>query len=198
MSNRTTALIRLVRLWVTKAARATPWLVRLLVVMLVIRPLEAVLTFVLAVVLLFEEWGWQPLVRAFGWIARWRPIAVAEAALARLPPYGALAAFVLPVAVLFPFKLLALYLLAQGAAVSAGLVFVAAKLVGTGLVGRIYLVTKPQLMRIGWFARGYQVFMPWKEALFARVRASWAWRWGRVVKTMAKRRIQRMWTRLAG
>ena len=194
MNLRLTALIRLLRTWLVAAARAMPWLMRVLVV----RPVEAVLMVLLALILLFEEWGWQPLVRAFGWIARWRPIAMAEAALARLPPYGALAAFVLPAAVLFPFKLLALYLLAHGAPMSAAGVFVAAKIVGTGLVGRIYLLTKPQLMRIGWFARGYLLFMPWKEALLARVRASWAWRWGRAVKGLAKRRLQRIWARWAG
>lgn len=191
MNKRLATSIRLLRLWLVLAARAMPWLIRVLVV----RPLGAVLTLVLAAVLLFEEWGWQPLVRAFGWIARWRPIAALEAGLARLPPYAALAAFALPAAVLFPFKLLALYLLAHGAPVTAAGVFVAAKLVGTGLVGRIFMITKPQLMRIGWFARGYALFMPWKEALFARVRASWAWRWGRVVKTMAKRHLQRLWAR---
>ena len=191
MNHRLAASIRLIRLWLATAANATPWLLRLLVV----RPLEAVLTLLLVIVLLFEEWGWQPLVRAFAWLARWRPVAALEAVLARLPPYAALAAFALPVAVLFPFKLLALYLLAHGAPLPAAGVFMAAKLVGTGLVGRIFMITKPQLMRIAWFARGYGAFMPWKEALFARVRASWAWRWGRLLKTMAKRRMHRLWVR---
>ena len=38
---------------------------------------------------------------------------------------------------------------------------VAAKLVGTGLVARIFLITRPQLMRIVWFAHLYGLFMPW-------------------------------------
>ncbi len=187
------ALTRRLRIWLVAAARVSPWLVRLLVV----KPIEVALSLLLALILLFEEWGLEPLVRAFGWIARWRPIAVLEAGLARLPPYGALAAFVLPAAVLFPFKLLALYLLAHGSTALAGLVFVGAKIVGTGLVGRIFLITRPRLMRIGWFAHAYGVLMPWKEAVFERVRASWPWRWGRIVKARAKRQIARYWGRLA-
>jgi hypothetical protein len=163
-----------------------------------LRPLEAAFAFLVVLVLLFEEWGVQPLVRAFGWLARWRPIAMLEAALARLPPYGALAAFALPAALLVPFKLLAVYLLASHAPLSAALVFVAAKIVGTGLVGRIYMITQPQLMRIGWFARAYAVFMPWKDAAFAYVRSSWAWRWGRMVRTMARRRFDRLVLRWRG
>lgn len=193
MLARLSALIRLLRIWLSAAARAMPWLIRLLL----IKPIEVVLTLLIALVLLFEEWGWDPLVRAFGWLARWRPIAILEAGLARLPPYGALAAFALPAAVLFPFKLLALYLLAHGSPILAGAVFVAAKIVGTGLVGRIFLITRPQLMRIGWFARAYGVLMPWKEAVFERIRASWAWRWGRIVKTRAKRHLGRLWARPA-
>ncbi len=153
------------------------------------RVLKAIFHWAVALVILFEEWGWQPLVRAFGRLAQWRPLAMLEAGLARLPPYAALAAFAVPVVLLVPFKLLALYLLAQNSPLPAALVFIAAKIVGTGLVGRIYLITRPQLMRIGWFAYAYEAFMPWKEAAFAYVRSSWAWRWGRLVKTMAKRRF---------
>jgi hypothetical protein len=194
MAGRFTGFFKSTRTGLVRGARAMPWLVR----MLVIRPLAHVLTLILALVLLFEEWGLDPLVRAFGWIAKWRPIAALEAGLARLPPYAALAAFVLPAAVLFPFKLLALYLLAHGQPILAGLVFVAAKVVGTGLVGRIFLITRPQLMQIGWFARVYAVLIPWKDAVFERVRASWAWRWGRVVKTRAKRQVERLFARPAG
>ena len=164
---------------------------------LVLRPLNALLTIVLALILLFEEWGWQPLVRAFAWFARWRPLAALERMIASLPPYGALATFVLPSMLLLPVKLGALWLLAHGAPLTAGILLIAAKLVGTGLVARIFLITRPQLMRIGWFAHAYGVFVPWKEAWFGWVRASWAWRWGRLMKQMARRWLQRAWGRVS-
>lgn len=154
-----------------------------------------------ALVLLFEEWGWRPLSQAIAWLARFRLVARAEAAIAGLPPYPSLLVFVLPSAVLFPVKIGALWLLAAGQVLLAGLLLAAAKVVSTALVARIFMLTKPALMRIDWFRHGYEWFMPWKEALFARVRASFAWRYGRMVKSrmrqVARRVIARVRPRLA-
>ena len=162
----------------------------------VIAPLKIALTWLVALVLLFEEWGWQPLSRAFAALARLAPLAKLEAWIGRLPPYGALAVFVVPTLLLFPLKLVALWLLAQGQHVAALALLVGAKLAGTGLVARIYIVTKAQLMQIWWVARLHDVYLPWQEAVFARVRASWPWRFGRVMKSLARRRIARIWARL--
>src|SRR5262245_37264869 len=51
---------------------------------------------VLALLILLEEWGWQPLSELAGRLARWHPWAQLETAIARLPPYAALAVFALP------------------------------------------------------------------------------------------------------
>ena len=60
-------------------------------------------------------------------------------------------------------------------------------MVATALVARLFMLTQPALMQIGWFAWAYDTIMPWKEALVERVRASWVWRVGRVWKERAKR-----------
>jgi len=154
----------------------------------VVRPvLRAALQILLALVIVFEEWGWRPLADLLGRLARWRPWAAVEALIIRLPPYLALVVFVLPTALLLPLKLLALLLIGKGQVLLAGLLFVVAKVVATALVARLFMLTQPALMQIGWFAYGYDTVMPWKEALTARVRASWAWRTGRVWKERAKR-----------
>lgn len=150
---------------------------------------------VLALVLLFEEWGWKPLAAALAWFARFRLIARTEAIIASLPPYPSLVVFVLPGAVLFPVKIGALALLAGGHVIKAGLLLAAAKVASTALVARIFMLTRPQLMRIGWFSRAYDRFMPWKEALFARVRASFAWRYGRLLKMRLKQSLRHLQAR---
>ena len=72
------------------------------------------LTFgVLALVLLFEEWGWDPLARLFARLARLPMWAQLEALITRLPRWGALLIFVVPWALLLPIKLLALFLFAH-------------------------------------------------------------------------------------
>lgn len=159
------------------------------------RGVRAVGTVLIALVLVFEEWGWRPLAELLSLLARFRLWARLEGWVASLPPYGALAVFLLPSGLLLPLKLLALMLLAQGKALVAGALIVGAKITGTALVARIFMLTKPALMRIGWFARLYAVFMPWKEALLARVRQSWAWRYGRVVKSILKREVRSAWAR---
>lgn len=153
------------------------------------------LEFLLALIIVFEEWGWRPLAELLGRLARWRPWAAVESVIIRLPPYAALVVFVLPSTLLLPLKLLAVVLIAKGQIVLAGLLFAAAKVVATALVARLFMLTQPALMQIGWFAWGYDTLMPWKDALVARVHASWAWRVGRVIKERARRAVAAQWRR---
>ncbi len=160
----------------------------------VVRPvLRTALQIVLALLILLEEWGWRPLADLLGRLARWRPWAQVETGIARLPPYAALLVFVVPSALLLPLKFLALFLIAQGQFVLAALLFAGAKIVATALVARIFMLTQPALMQIGWFAWAYDTVMPWKEALVERVRASWVWRVSRVWKERAKRVAAAQW-----
>ncbi len=143
----------------------------------------------LALLILFEEWGWDPLQRLMARIGRLPVLRRLEALITRLPPRAALAVFLLPTLLLLPVKLLALWLIGQGTALLGGVVVVVAKVVGTALVARLFTLTRPALMTMSWFAGLHGRWSGWKAALLARVRASWAWRAGRVLK----RRVRRMW-----
>jgi len=149
-----------------------------------------------ALILLFEEWGWRPLSNLLAQLARFRVWALAELWIAGLPPYGALVALGIPSAILIPAKLFGVYLLALGHLLSAATVLVLAKLASTALIARIFILTKPALMQIGWFQRAYETFLPWQEALFAWIRGSWVWRYGRVVKWRTRNFLRRTWTQL--
>ncbi|OYU98477.1 MAG: hypothetical protein CFE45_16355, partial [Burkholderiales bacterium PBB5] len=92
---------------------------------------------------------------------------------------------------LLPVKLLALWLLGRGHALLGLVVIVLAKLLGTAVVARLFALTRPALMGLPWFARGYARWHAWKEALLAQVRASWLWRTSRA----AKRLLRQRWTR---
>ncbi|MGV8805646.1 MAG: hypothetical protein ACWA6Y_11875 [Polaromonas sp.] len=148
--------------------------------------LKALLFSPVALFLLFEEWGWEPLAACFAALGRlpvWRQL---ERLVLRLPPWAALLAFGVPVLTLIPLKLLALYLLGQGY-VGAGLgLILAAKIAGTALTARLFQLTHPALMQMGWFARGYGVWKPWKDHKLRQVRTSWPWRAGRRLKQRAK------------
>lgn len=159
-----------------------------------VRALQSVATGLFALLLLFEEWGWEPLRRAVAWLMRWPPLAALERAIARLPPYGALLVFFVPMLLLLPVKLGALWLIAQGHALLGVALVLAAKVVGTALVAHLFHLTQPALMRLGWFASLYTRWTGWKEAVFERVRASWAWRSARVMR----RRLAARWARWRG
>ena len=149
-----------------------------------------------ALIVLFEQWGWQPLAASLKKLGRLAPIAALERGIGRLPPYAALVTFALPSALLVPLKLLALYLIANGHAFSAGALFVGAKIVGTAIVARLYQLTEPQLMQIGWVKQLHDVVMPRLHAVHEAIRQSWAWRYGRVVKFKVKHALAPLVTQI--
>ena len=139
------------------------------------RGLRAVLLFCAGAVLLVEEWGWRPLSR---WLARWEtwpPLARVEARIRTLSPYAALAFFLVPVLTLFPVKLLALWLIHQGSAVLGVTVIVLAKVVGTALAGRLFVLTEAQLRHFTWFDRGLNWWQATKAQLRLSLEKSSAW-----------------------
>lgn len=130
----------------------------------------------LALVLIFEEWGWEPLQRLMARLARLPLWARMEALITRLPPYAALLVFFLPALLLLPIKLLALYWISRGHALLGVAVVLTAKMLGTAAVARLFALTQPALMRLAWFARLYGRWKPWKDRLIAQMKASATWR----------------------
>ncbi len=155
-----------------------------------LRALEAVLGWLLALVILFEEWGWEPLQRVLARIGAWRGLRWIESAIRRLPPYAALALFALPTLALLPVKLGALWLIGKGQVMAGAALILAAKVAGTAIVARLFTLTRPALMRLAWFAALYGRWTSWKAALLTRVRASRPWRAARVLKHRVRRRWQ--------
>jgi len=152
------------------------------------RGLRTVGTGLLALLILFEEWGWEPLQRGLAALGRLPLLRQIEAAVGRAPPRWALLILLLPTLALLPVKLLALWLLARGHALLGLAVIVLAKLLGTAVVARLFALTRPALMGLPWFARSYTRWHAWKEALLARVRASWLWRSSRAAQRLLRRR----------
>jgi hypothetical protein len=62
-------------------------------------------------------------------------------------------------------------LLARGHFLEGFAFICAAKVASTGFVARTFVLCRPQLMTLGWFARGYEVALAWRNRLYARVRA---------------------------
>jgi hypothetical protein len=140
------------------------------------RLLRGLLLMLAALWFLFEEFGWHPLAAFLGRFARWGPWARLEGRVAALPPRRALFVFMVPVALLLPVKLLAVELIHGGRPVAGLLVILAAKLTGTAIGGRIFLLTRPQLMQIRRFARLMAWWRLTRRSVRRAIEASRSWR----------------------
>ncbi|MEJ6003119.1 hypothetical protein [Paucibacter soli] len=160
-------------------------------------PLRWLARLLLALIILFEEWGWVPLQRAMAWLGRLPLLRQLEAGIRRLPPYAALALLLAPTLLLLPVKLLALWLIAQGRALLGLAVILVAKLLGTAVLARLFMLSQPALMRLPWFARLYARWTVWKQGLLAWVRGSALWRQARTLRRLLQRRWRRMFSQQA-
>ncbi len=164
----------------------------------------------LAVLFLIEAWLWEKLEPVVAAVVRAIPLARVKAAIAAgvnaLPPFAVLFVFLIPVVVLFPFKLAAIWLLSEGHFILAIGVYVLAKLVGVGVAAFLFETCKPKLLQMRWFAalyewvRGVWVWAHrlvdpikarirrWMARLRSKARAGFARRFGRVRRWMRRRR----------
>ena len=156
-----------------------------------IAPLRWFIRVVLALLILFEEWGWEPLRRVFALIAKLPVIRQFEALLKRLPPRAAFVVLLLPSLLILPIKLAAVWLVAKGHALLGVGVIIAAKLFGTALLAWLFQLIQPALMQLPWFARLYVRWTRWKADLLAWVRGSAVWRTARAIKLRVKRFFRR-------
>jgi hypothetical protein len=90
-----------------------------------------------------------PTVRALARLAPFRRI---EAAIASMPPTGILLLFLIPLAIIEPFKIYALYLFSLGHFAGGVATFILAKVVGLGLAERLFAIGRDKLLSIRWFA----------------------------------------------
>lgn len=141
----------------------------------------------LAIVILFEEWGWETLESSVKWFLRLPFFARLEKRVAKLSPYAALALFFLPSLLFFPVKIGALALIAEGHAFLGFAIIATIKVVGTAVFARFFTLTLPALLTIEWFAALYGRWTLWKSELLGLVYASYMWRKTRVAKEFVGR-----------
>ena len=129
------------------------------------------LLILLALVFLFEAWLWEHLRPIVAWVVglvRWdRLKARLAVAIEHLPPYPTLLVFLIPVVLLFPLKLLGLWMLAHGSWLGAMAVLALAKVVSMGVTAFIFELTRPKLLQLNWFRWFYEHIL----VLLAKARA---------------------------
>ena len=131
------------------------------------RRLTRPLLILVAIAFLIEAWLWSHLQPVVAWVVARIPFRAVKAWIAgtirKLPPAATLVVFIVPMAMLFPFKLLGLWLLARQQWIAASTVLVLAKLVGVAVTAFVFEVTRPKLLKMAWFRWLYEHVMAWLD-----------------------------------
>jgi len=121
---------------------------------------------VVALVFLFEAWLWDHLEPIAAAIVAQLPLDQAKKRIAnwveRLSPTVSLLVFAVPVGLLLPFKLAALWLLARGYWTGAVSALVSAKIVGFGSTAFVFDATRDKLLQLNWFRALYNRLIVWR------------------------------------
>lgn len=149
------------------------------------------LALVAALLVLLEETLILWLQRVMAALARMPWVAAVEARAARLPPYPAMVLFLLPAVILFPIKLAALWMIAEGKFLLGAAIIFAGKVIGTAFAARIYKVLHPTLATLGWFVRAETWVFAVRDRLYGFVKAMPAWQ----AATAMLHRLRRLVTR---
>jgi hypothetical protein len=154
------------------------------------KTLAAPFVFLAAIFILLEDWLWDDLARLAAAIGRLPIFHQIESLIINLPPYVALLFFGAPSLLLLPVKLLALYFMSHGQATLGLATVITAKVAGTALVARIFTLTRPQLMRIAWFARLYNWFVAFKTRIYTAIKATRIYQAGHELKLRIRQSLK--------
>jgi len=130
----------------------------------------------IAIILLFEEWGWTYLAKLVEKMTRLSFLKKMEIQLVSLPSWGVLLVFIFPILLLLPIKIFILYLLGKGHVITGMLLLIISKLFGTAFFARLFEISKSNLMSIEWFSIWYPRWKLWKDRILSEIRKSEVWR----------------------
>ncbi|MDD2724240.1 MAG: hypothetical protein PHH59_09505 [Methylovulum sp.] len=123
--------------------------------------MKKLLLSLLAIILIIEEWLWE-LLSAFGHrLIVWLRLSKFERWLGQTSPGLALAAMMIPLLIVTPMNLAALWMLANGLILQGIALEVVAKLLGTLLISRVFALTKNQLLTFTVIAWTYGTITGW-------------------------------------
>jgi len=139
------------------------------------RWLTAPLVILAALLIFLEEFLWDQLAALFGQLAKLPLWGRLERWVAGLPAWAALPIFLVPMVLLFPIKLGAVWLMTHHHVVLGVQIILAAKIGGTAVAARLFMLLKPTLLTVPWFCWLYERFLYWRERIFTRLHAMWWW-----------------------
>jgi hypothetical protein len=144
----------------------TPELKRIVTV-----PFKVIFWFLIIIIVLLDDFFRSWVVPFARWIGSLSPFRWLERLIENWHPYAILTLFLIPMAILEPLKLFALYVMTMHFKTGV-LLFVVAKILGIIIAERIFAVGKDKLMTIGWFKSLYDLWVRVKERVYAYLRST--------------------------
>jgi hypothetical protein len=104
-------------------------------------------------------------------------------AIARLPPYPSLLVLAVPLAIVEPLKLAAVFVGGAGHVITGALVMVCAYTISLVVTERLFAIVRPKLLELPWFAAIWRPFVAIRGRVLRRLRGLFGarrtglWRW---------------------
>ena len=157
--------------------------------------LKKLFTFLLFVVIVIEEAFWSVFETLSGFFERFKLIRKLEDFVAARHPATCLALFLIPVMLMFPFKIAGVWLIAHGHTLDGLFMFVSAKATGTFLAARLFAITKSKLLSIRWFAYCFEKFTAWKNRIKDYIHATASYKSYRKIRDELDVRLAKIFKR---
>jgi hypothetical protein len=100
--------------------------------------------------------------------------------------------FLIPLAIVTPFNILAIFLLSHGAIIQGVLLEIGVKLVGTLLIARVFRLTKNALLTFGWFAWLYNTIIRLLQWAHELIHSTAIYRLSVAIKKAVKTKIKEL------
>ncbi len=141
---------------------------------------------------MLEELLWDVLNWIEERVAFLKFVQIIEAWIAARTPWQAAAMMLMPAALLFPAKILGLWLLAHGHALTGIGFILVAKIIGTAIVARMFRLCKNALLSLAWFAWGYRQVLRFSAWVHTTEAWQTAMRWKVAIRAKSKEFMQRL------
>jgi len=149
------------------------------------------LVFIVAVILVFEEWLWDTLKIRLQRLSRLPAVAGIELLIRKLPPWAALLVLILPGIILIPFKVGALYLIGHHRPFLGLLTLLSAKLTGTALAAYLFDLVRDNARRLSWFNLVYLRIIALLDSAKIWLHRHPAYSWIQRFKTRIRHHLQK-------
>lgn len=107
-------------------------------------------------------------------------------AIKRLPPYPSLLLVGVPLAIVEPLKLAILFFAGKGHWLTGAIAMICAYAVSLFVTERLFVIVRPKLMELSWFAAGWTYFVSLRRKAWFALRRLWPGRKPRPVKRRSR------------